>query len=85
MLPQFLNSVNCEHEELFPKALRSVINHCTCEMVSRLKSANRMHPLVNFFTTDVIEELKSHVALFRLAEVKVPRAFRAQVDKEGKL
>ena len=83
LLPQFLASVNCEHEELFPNAVREVASHVCKEMVKRMKVADSMNPMVNFFTAQVIEEIKVHVGLYRQADQKVPRAFRTQIDKQG--
>ena len=83
LLPQFLANFNSEHEELFPNAVRSVVNHVCVGVASRLKVVDKMNPLVNFFTSQVVEQIKNHVGLYRQADQRVPRPVRAPVDKQG--
>ncbi|XP_063722128.1 sorting nexin-13-like [Symsagittifera roscoffensis] len=83
LLPQFLANFNSEHEELFPNAVRSVVNHVCVGVASRLKVVDKMNPLVNFFTSQVVEQIKNHVGLYRQADQRVPRPVRAPVDKQA--
>ena len=51
----------------------------------RLRAVNKMTPMVNFLTTDVVEIIKVHVGLYRQADQRIPRPVKPVIDKEGEI